>query len=112
MRRAPGQADAFAVATALDYRYLGTPDGRLGLWEPQHVKEYLLDWAPRTVTMLPDEQLPDAPGALLLRFLHAAHLADPRGPAWTRSSPRWTRPPAPTGRRWPTAPASDPPSSG
>ncbi|WP_436848237.1 hypothetical protein [Streptomyces flaveolus] len=79
----PGaQVDAFAVATALDYRHLGTPDGRLGLWEPQHVKEFLLDWAPRTVTVLPDEELPDAPGALrqLLRFLHAAYLADPRGP--------------------------------
>ncbi|MER7834522.1 hypothetical protein ABTY98_01060 [Streptomyces sp. NPDC096040] len=77
-----GQVDAFAVAAALDYRHLGTPDGRLGLWEPRHVKEFLLDWAPRTITVLPDEELPDAPGALrlLLRFLHAAHLADPRGP--------------------------------
>ncbi|WP_269859382.1 hypothetical protein [Streptomyces sp. RPT161] len=76
------ELDAFAVAVALDYRHSGTRDGRLGLWEPRHIEEFLLNWAPRAVTVLPGEQLPDAPGAVrwLLRFLHATQLADPRGP--------------------------------
>ncbi len=81
----PGSAavDTFAVAAALDYRHGGTVDGRLGLWEPRHVQAFLLDWAPRTVTVLPGEELPGAPDALrlLLRYLDATGLADPRGTA-------------------------------
>ncbi|MEW2414042.1 hypothetical protein AB0953_09985 [Streptomyces sp. NPDC046866] len=75
--------DTFAVASALDYRHGATVDGRLGLWEPRHVEAFLLDWVPRTVTVLPGEELPGAPDALrlLLRYLHAAGLADPRGTA-------------------------------
>lgn len=74
-------ADPFVVETALDYRHLGTPDGRLGLWDQRHIEEFLLDWVPRTVTVLPDEEPADAPGTLrcLLRYLDAVHLADPRG---------------------------------
>ncbi|MDJ0379338.1 hypothetical protein [Streptomyces sp. G-G2] len=73
--------DAFAVAVALDYRHGATVDGRLGLWEPRHVQAFLLDWAPRTLTVLPGEELPEAPEALrlLLRYLEATGLADPRG---------------------------------
>ncbi|MCX5422607.1 UPF0158 family protein [Streptomyces sp. NBC_00078] len=58
-------------------------DGRLGLWEPRHVEELLLGWLPETITELPGEERGDAPGTLrtLLRYLHAARLADPRGPA-------------------------------
>lgn len=75
--------DAFLVEAMLEYRHRATVDGRLGLWEPRHVEELLLSWLPEQVTELPGEELGDAPGTLrtLLRFLHAAHLADPRGPA-------------------------------
>ncbi|MFD4761786.1 hypothetical protein ACFWOJ_23810 [Streptomyces sp. NPDC058439] len=73
--------DPFVVETALDYRHRGTCDGRLGLWEPRHIEEYLLDWLPRTVTVLPGEEPADAPGtlAVLLRYLDAMGLSDPRG---------------------------------
>ncbi|WP_369250382.1 hypothetical protein [Streptomyces sp. R41] len=74
-------ADPFVVEAALDYRHLGTPDGRLGLWDQRHIEEFLLDWVPRTVTVLPDEEPADAPGTLrcLLRYLDDVHLTDPRG---------------------------------
>ncbi|MGW1887701.1 hypothetical protein [Streptomyces sp. NPDC001970] len=73
--------DPFVVEAALDYRHRGTPDGRLGLWDPRHVEEFLLEWLPRTMTVLPGEELADAPGTLraLLRYLNAVHLVDPRG---------------------------------
>ncbi|PWE11241.1 hypothetical protein DD630_17815 [Streptomyces sp. BSE7F] len=75
--------DGFTAETALDYRHRGTADGRLGLWESRHVEEFLLSWLPQQVTELPGEERADAPGTLgtLLRFLHAAQLADPRGPS-------------------------------
>lgn len=74
-------ADPFVAEAALEYRHLGTPDGRLGLWDQRHIEEFLLDWVPRSVTVLPDEEPADAPGTLraLLRYLDAVHLADPRG---------------------------------
>lgn len=74
-------ADPFVAEAALEYRHLGTPDGRLGLWDQRHIEEFLLDWVPRTVTVLPDEEPADAPGTLraLLHYLDAVHLADPRG---------------------------------
>ncbi|MFF3323673.1 hypothetical protein [Streptomyces sp. NPDC002889] len=73
--------DGFGVEAALDYRQRGTPDGRLGLWEPRHVEGFLLEWLPRTVTVLPGDEPGDMPGtlALLLRYLDAMGLADPRG---------------------------------
>ncbi|GGW81788.1 hypothetical protein FHS32_006462 [Streptomyces albaduncus] len=75
--------DGFLAEAALDYRHLATADGRLGLWEPRHVEEVLLSWLPQQVTELPGEERADAPGTLrtLLRYLHAAQLADPRGPS-------------------------------
>ena len=75
--------DGFLAEAALDYRHLATADGRLGLWESRHVEELLLSWLPQQVTELPGEERADAPGTLrtLLRYLHAAHLADPRGPS-------------------------------
>ncbi|MFE1783475.1 hypothetical protein ACFW9F_12995 [Streptomyces sp. NPDC059506] len=75
--------DGLMAEEALDYRHRATADGRLGLWEPQHVEELLLSWLPEQVTELPGEEHADAPGTLraLLRYLHAAQLADPRGPA-------------------------------
>ncbi|WP_327294258.1 hypothetical protein [Streptomyces sp. NBC_01197] len=73
--------DSFGVESALDYRFRGTPDGRLGLWEPRHVGEFLLEWSPRTVSLLPGDEPGDMPGtlALLLRYLDTVRLADPRG---------------------------------
>lgn len=75
--------DGFLAEAALEYRHRATADGRLGLWEPRHVEELLLHWLPQKVTELPGEERGDAPGTLrtLLRYLHAAQLADPRGPA-------------------------------
>ncbi|MFG2680295.1 hypothetical protein [Streptomyces sp. NPDC048392] len=75
--------DGHLAETALDYRHLATADGRLGLWEPRHVEELLLSWLPQQVTGLPGEERADAPDTLrtLLRYLHAAQLADPRGPS-------------------------------
>ncbi|WP_455360477.1 hypothetical protein [Streptomyces sp. SYSU K21746] len=75
------RVDGFGVEAALDYRQRGTRDGRLGLWEPRHVEGFLLDWLPRTVTLLPGDEPGDMPGtlALLLRYLDAMGLADPRG---------------------------------
>jgi hypothetical protein len=75
--------DGFMAEAALDYRHRATADGRLGLWEPRHVEELLLCWLPETITELPGQERGDAPGTLrtLLRYLHAARLADPRGPA-------------------------------
>jgi hypothetical protein len=75
--------DGFMAEAALDYRHRATVDGRLGLWEPRHVEELLLSWLPEQVTELPGEERADALGTLraLLRYLHAAQLADPRGPA-------------------------------
>ncbi|MEV6125016.1 hypothetical protein AB0M23_31660 [Streptomyces sp. NPDC052077] len=76
-------ADGFTAEAALDYRNRATADGRLGLWESRHVEEFLLSWLPQNVTELPGEERGDAPGTLrtLLRYLHAAQLADPRGPS-------------------------------
>ncbi|MEV7238801.1 hypothetical protein AB0N06_34280 [Streptomyces sp. NPDC051020] len=73
--------DPFVVEAALDYRHRGTCDGRLGLWEPRHIEAYLLDWLPRTITVLPGEETADVPGTLaaLLRYLDAMGLSDPRG---------------------------------
>ncbi|GHB59079.1 hypothetical protein GCM10010306_060730 [Streptomyces umbrinus] len=47
------------------------------------MEKLLLFWLPQTITALPGEDGGDAPGTLrtLLRYLHDAQLADPRGPA-------------------------------
>jgi hypothetical protein len=75
--------DGFTAEAALEYRHRATVDGRLGLWEQRHVEELLLSWLPEQITELPGEERADAPGTLrtVLRYLHAAQLADPRGPA-------------------------------
>ncbi|MFD6226906.1 hypothetical protein ACFWFZ_08505 [Streptomyces sp. NPDC060232] len=79
--------DGFTAETVLDYRHRATADGRLGLWEARHAQELLLTWLPWNVTELPGEERCDAPGTLrtLLRYLHAAQLADPRGPSLQES---------------------------
>ncbi|WP_241745879.1 hypothetical protein [Streptomyces lydicus] len=48
------------------------------------MEELLLFWLPQAVTELPGEERGDAPGTLL-RYLHAAQLADPHGPALQES---------------------------
>ncbi|MEU0580407.1 hypothetical protein ABZ465_24585 [Streptomyces griseoincarnatus] len=84
--------DGFTAETALDYRHRATADGRLGLWEPRHVEELLLSWLPQQVTELPGEERGDAPGTLrtLLRYLHAAQLADRAAPHSRIPLPRST----------------------
>ncbi|MFI9547482.1 hypothetical protein ACIHAR_26750 [Streptomyces sp. NPDC052016] len=79
--------DGFTAETVLDYRHRATADGRLGLWESRHVEELLLSWLPQQITELPGEEHGDAPGTVrtLLRYLHAAQLADPRGPSLQES---------------------------
>lgn len=83
-------ADAFVVQSALDYRRDGTVDGRLGLWQTVHVEEFLLDWLPRTLTILPGQPVPGGPGSLLAltRYLDAVGLTDPPrgGPEGTGAS--------------------------
>ncbi|MBT2440727.1 hypothetical protein J7E93_11530 [Streptomyces sp. ISL-36] len=75
--------DGFTAEAVLDYRHRATADGRTGLWEARHVEEVLLSWLPQNVTELPGEERSGTPGTLrtLLRYLHAAQLADPRGPS-------------------------------
>jgi hypothetical protein len=75
------EADPLVVESALEYRHQGTRDGRLALWTPQYVRDFLLNWLPRTLTVLPGDDLPEAPGTLrlMLRYFDAAGLTDPRG---------------------------------
>jgi hypothetical protein len=78
-----GAADPLVVESALEYRHRGTVDGRLGLWRERHVREFLLQWLPRTLTELPGHPRVDAPGSLrlLLAYLKTTGLTDPRGDA-------------------------------
>ena len=80
-RLADEPADPLVITSALEYRHRGTVDGRLGLWQQRHVEEFLLDWLPRTLTELPGRPGADGPGGLrvLLRYLDAHGLTDPRG---------------------------------
>ncbi|GAB3480422.1 hypothetical protein [Nocardiopsis coralliicola] len=73
-------ADPYLAGALLDYRQHRTPDGRLALWTPGHVRELLLDWAPFAVALPGDSADHDlAPTLdLYLRFLDAQQLADPR----------------------------------
>lgn len=71
--------DPFAVAAALDFRH-DSVDGRLGYWTVGLVEEFLLSYAPRTLSIT----APDAAGLpdtlrLLLRYLDVTGLADPTG---------------------------------
>lgn len=77
------EVDPLIVESALDYRHCGTADGRLALWTPRLAQGFLLHWLPRTVTLFPGDELPDGPGTLrlLLRYLDACGLTDPRGTA-------------------------------
>lgn len=65
----------------LDSRHF-SPDGRLGYWNPAHVRRALLEWIPEKITA-PDEDLLDAPETLrtVLRYLDAHGLRDARGAA-------------------------------
>ncbi|MGW2207671.1 hypothetical protein [Streptomyces sp. NPDC001774] len=74
-------ADPWVAEAAWDYRHADTPDGRLTLWSPVHVREFLLEWMPRRLMVQPGEELPDGPGTLaaLLRYFDETGLRDPRG---------------------------------
>lgn len=76
-------ADPWVAEAAWDYRHAATCDGRLTLWSPVHVREFLLEWIPRRLTVQPGEELPDGPGTLaaLLRYFDETGLRDPRGGA-------------------------------
>jgi len=79
---ARGLAMAPSLAEALlDSRHFST-DGRLGYWTPAQVRRALLDWIPAKVTAAEEDLLP-APETLrvLLRYLDATGLRDPRGAA-------------------------------
>lgn len=71
--------DLFALAAALDFRHHGV-DGRLGYWTVGLVEEFLLSHTPRTLSITAEDAagLPRTLG-LLMRYLHAAGLADPTG---------------------------------
>src|SRR5947209_2294417 len=71
--------DPLALDAMLEFRHHGI-DGRLGYWTAGLVTEFLLSYAPRTLTV----SARDAAGMpetlrLLVRYLHATGLADPTG---------------------------------
>jgi hypothetical protein len=67
----------FILSAALDFRHDST-DGRLGLWTAASVREFLLEWMPRKVSVTADDAA-DAPESLrvMLRYLHHTGLDDP-----------------------------------
>lgn len=69
--------DPFIFSAALDFRHQSV-DGRLGFWTAASVREFLLDWMPRTITMMPEDAA-SAPEAVrtLLRYLRHTELDDP-----------------------------------
>jgi hypothetical protein len=71
--------DTFSVSAALDFRHR-SPDGRLGLWTAAMVREFLLDWLPRHLSVTADKAA-EAPESLraLLRYLRHTDLDDPAG---------------------------------
>lgn len=78
-QRASPTIDHVLIASALDSRHYSS-DGRLTYWRPEHVRHFLLEWVPRYL----DAHVADvteAPEALrlLLRFINAYGLRDPRG---------------------------------
>ncbi len=75
------QVDLWVAEAAWDYRNASTRDGRLALWTPANIAEFLLEWMPAKLTVLPGDPVPDGPGTLdaLLCFLDETGLRDPRG---------------------------------
>ncbi|HEX3589262.1 MAG TPA: hypothetical protein VHV74_06485 [Pseudonocardiaceae bacterium] len=71
--------DLFALTAALDFRHLGI-DGRLAYWTTGLVEEFLLSYAPRTLSITARSAI-GLPESLrvLLTYLHATGLADPTG---------------------------------
>lgn len=71
--------DPFALAAALDFRHQSI-DGRLSYWTAALAEEFLLSYAPRTLST----DVRDAAGLpdslrLLIEYLHATGLTDPTG---------------------------------
>src|SRR5579884_1926915 len=71
--------DPDTVDWALDFRHHSV-DGRLGFWTGKLVREFLLDWMPRRVSVTAAEAA-DVPETLrlLLRYLDHTGLLDPGG---------------------------------
>jgi hypothetical protein len=70
-------ADPFALAAMLDFRHHSV-DGRLGYWTTTLVEEFLLSYAPRTLTISAQDAaaFPETL-RLLIRYLHTTGLAAP-----------------------------------
>ncbi|MFB9925233.1 hypothetical protein ACFORO_02805 [Amycolatopsis halotolerans] len=71
--------DPLALGSALNFRHCSI-DGRLGYWTAGLVEEFLLSYAPRALSVPPEEagHVPENL-RLFLRYLHATGLADPAG---------------------------------
>ncbi|WP_216912426.1 hypothetical protein [Nocardia noduli] len=71
--------DPFALAAALDFRHQSI-DGRLGYWTAALAEEFLLSYAPRTLSADARDAagLPDSL-RLLIEYLHTTGLTDPTG---------------------------------
>ncbi|WP_020389890.1 hypothetical protein [Kribbella catacumbae] len=78
-RGLPAHGDPFILSAALDFRHDST-DGRLGFWTAGLVRQFLLEWMPRRLSVAADD-VADAPETLgvLLRFLRETDLDDPTG---------------------------------
>lgn len=73
------ETDPYAVISALEFRHTSI-DGRLAFWTAALVRDFLLSYVPRTLSVTADDA-GLVPGTLLLflRYLHDTELADPMG---------------------------------
>jgi hypothetical protein len=71
-------ADPFVVGALVDHRW-EDGDGLLCRWDPDDLRDTLLGWFPRTVTLLPDAVPAVVPTLhAFVDFLFAGDLADSR----------------------------------
>lgn len=71
------EIDPYAVASALQFRHTSV-DGRLARWTAALVRDFLLEYVPRTLSATADEAvLVPETLRLFLRYLHETGLADP-----------------------------------
>ncbi|MGW5745001.1 hypothetical protein [Amycolatopsis sp. NPDC003861] len=73
------EVDPYAVVSALEFRHTSV-DGRLAYWTAALVRDFLLSYAPRTLSAEADDAVlfPETL-RLFLRYLHETELADPAG---------------------------------
>jgi hypothetical protein len=73
------EIDPYAVVSALQFRHTSV-DGRLAHWTAALVRDFLLEYVPRTLSATADEAaLVPETLRLFLRYLHETGLADPMG---------------------------------